>query len=55
MLQVKTKIMHQNLAVILQQLCYRKISFTVLVPDDMKWLRCPFIIGGFEIMIHLKL
>ena len=54
-LQVQTQIMHQNVAVILQQLCYHKISFTVLVPDGMKWLRRPFIIGGFEIMIHLKL
>ena len=25
--------MHQNLAVILRQLCYSKISFIVLVPD----------------------
>ena len=25
--------MHQNLAIILQQLCYDKISFAVLVPE----------------------
>ena len=31
-LQVQTQIMDQNLAVILQQLCYGKISFIVLVP-----------------------
>ena len=30
---LQTQIMHQNLAVILRQLCYSKISFIVLVPD----------------------
>ena len=31
-LQVQTKIVHHNLAVILKQLCYGKISSAVLVP-----------------------
>ena len=32
-MQVQTQIMHQNLAIILQQWCCGKISFAVLVPD----------------------
>ena len=33
-LQVQTQIMNQNLAIILWHLCYGKISFIVLVPDQ---------------------
>ena len=33
-LQVQTQIMHQNIAIILQQLCYIKSSLIVLVLDE---------------------
>ena len=32
-MQVQAKLMHQNLAIILRQLCFSKISFVVLVPE----------------------
>ena len=34
-LQVQTQIMHQNLAIILWQLCYGIFSFIILVPGGM--------------------
>ena len=44
-LQVQTKIVHQNLAIILRQLCYGQISFIVLVPD-VEGSPVPDVTGG---------
>ena len=35
--------MHQNLAIILQQLCYNKISFIVLIPECLHARFCGFL------------